>query len=163
MGKLAARDSEVNRPFKTQIYQKKRTGQGRNFYDSHNYNKGYYQNRYRSNSRDRESQFSRQNRSRPRYKQNYKRENCRDNARSYQNLEDRVVEENTEIIIGMKITAKREIEVGLGKGHFQGIVITEGMTEAQVIVDQDLDQEQVQIGTELDVTSAESMTTKKEK
>ena len=31
MDKLVARDSEVNRPFKPQIYQSKRRGQGRNF------------------------------------------------------------------------------------------------------------------------------------
>ena len=33
MGKLVARDSEVNRPFKPQIYQSKRRGQGKNFYN----------------------------------------------------------------------------------------------------------------------------------
>ena len=31
MGKLVARDSEANRPFKPQIYQSKRRGQSRNF------------------------------------------------------------------------------------------------------------------------------------
>ena len=40
MGKLVSRDSEVNRPFKPQIYQSKRWGQSRNFNDSHNYGRG---------------------------------------------------------------------------------------------------------------------------
>ena len=74
-------------------------------------------------------------------------------------LEDRIVQENIEVIIGTRITAEREAEVGLGKGHFQGIVKIEGMIEAQEIVDQDLDQEQVPLGKELDAISAESMTT----
>ena len=34
MGKLAARDSKVNRPFKPQIYQTERRRQSRNFYDT---------------------------------------------------------------------------------------------------------------------------------
>ena len=54
MGKLVARDSKANKPFKPQIYQSKRRGQGRNLYDSHNNKKENYQNRYRSNSGDRE-------------------------------------------------------------------------------------------------------------
>ena len=50
MGKLAARDSEVNRLFKPQVYQRKQKGQSKNFYDSHNYDRENYQNKYRSNS-----------------------------------------------------------------------------------------------------------------
>ena len=38
-------------------------------------------------------------------------------------LEDRITEGNTEIIIGMKITAEKEVGVGLGKDNFQGIII----------------------------------------
>ena len=57
-------------------------------------------------------------------------------------LEERIVEENTEVIIGMKVIAKKEVGVGIGKDHFQGItLIIEGMLEAWVIVDQGLDQE----------------------
>ena len=52
MGKLAARDNRTNRQFKPQIYQSRRRGQSRDFYDSYNYDRGNYQNRYRSNSRD---------------------------------------------------------------------------------------------------------------
>ena len=37
LGKLSARDTKVNRSFKLQVYQSKRTGQSRNFYDSHNF------------------------------------------------------------------------------------------------------------------------------
>ena len=58
MGKLAARDNWTNRQFKPQIYQSRRRGQSRNFYDSQNYDRGNYQNRYRSNSRDRRTQFN---------------------------------------------------------------------------------------------------------
>ena len=68
LGKLVAGDSEVNRPFKPQIYQSKRRGQSRIFYDRCNYG-----NRYRSDSNDRRNQ-NEQNRGRPKYEQNYRRE-----------------------------------------------------------------------------------------
>ena len=87
MGKLAARDNGTNRQFKPQIFQSRRRGQSRIFYDSHNYDRGNYQNRYRSNSRDRRIQSSGQSRGRPRYEQNYKRGNFRGNMRTYQNFE----------------------------------------------------------------------------
>ena len=60
-------------------------------------------------------------------------------------MEDRLAEENTEVIIGMIVTVEREVGVDLKKGHFQEIiaVIMEGMIEMQAIVDQDQDQEQV--------------------
>ena len=45
-------------------------------------------------------------------------------------FEDRIVEENIEIIIEIKITAEREVEEGLEKGNFQGTIIVEGMIEA---------------------------------
>ena len=45
-------------------------------------------------------------------------------------LEDRIVGENIEVIIELKITAEKEIGVGLEEGHFQGILIIEGMIEA---------------------------------
>ena len=48
----------------------------------------------------------------------------------YQNLEDRVMEENIDEIIGMKIITEKEVGVGLEKDHFQGILIIEEMTEA---------------------------------
>ena len=49
---------------------------------------------------------------------------------------------------------EKEVEVGQMKGLFQEIV---QVTEAEVVVDQCQDQEQVQIGTELDVTSVGDM------
>ena len=49
------------------------------------------------------------------------------------------MEENIEEIIGMKTIVEKEVGVGLGKDHFQGILITEGMTEAQATVDQGQD------------------------
>ena len=45
-------------------------------------------------------------------------------------LEDRIVEENIEVIIEMKIISEKEVEVGLGKDHFQEILVIEGMIEA---------------------------------
>ena len=45
-------------------------------------------------------------------------------------LKDRIIEKDIEEIIGMKIIAEKEVGVGLGKDHFQGILIIEGMTEA---------------------------------
>ena len=45
-----------------------------NFYDTHNYDRGNYQERSRSDSRDRRNQY-RQSRGRLRYEQNYRRGN----------------------------------------------------------------------------------------
>ena len=72
MGKLAARDNGTRRQFKPQIYQSRRRGE-RNFFDSYNFDRGNYQNRYRSNSGNIRIQFSGQSRGRPRYEQNYER------------------------------------------------------------------------------------------
>ena len=160
MGKLATRDNGINKQFKPQIYQSKRRGQGRNFYDKCNYDRRNYQNRYRSNSKDRRIQYG-QNRSRPRYEQNYtnnyRRGNFSDNVRMYQILEDRIVGEDIEEIIGMKIITEKEVEVGPEKGI--QTIIAEGETGVVVIVDQGQDQEQVQIEIELGVISVENMIT----
>ena len=86
MGKLAARDNRNNRQFKPQIYQSRRRGQSQKFYDSFNYDRGNYQNRYRSNSGGGKIQFNGQSIDRPRYEQNYRRGNFRGNVRSYQNF-----------------------------------------------------------------------------
>ena len=58
MGKLTAQDNGQNKQFKPKIYQSKRRGQMRNFYDKHNYDQRNYENRYRSNSADRRISFS---------------------------------------------------------------------------------------------------------
>ena len=63
MSKLTAQGSNQNKPFKLKIYQGKRRGQTRNYYDQ-----GNYQNRYRSNSGDRRMSF----RGRAQYRQNYR-------------------------------------------------------------------------------------------
>ena len=86
MSKLAANKEGVNKQIKPKIYQNKKRGQTRNFYDTCN-----YQNRYRSHSGDRRVQFSSRiqygqtDRSRPRYAQGYRndfrRGNFRGNAR----------------------------------------------------------------------------------
>ena len=69
MGELAARDSGSNGQFKPQIFQSKRRGQSREFYDRCNYDQQDYQNKYRSHSSDRRNHY-RQNIGRPRYEQN---------------------------------------------------------------------------------------------
>ena len=76
-------------------------------------------------------------------------------------LEDRIAEENIEVIIGMIVTVEIEVGVNLEKGHFQETiaVMVEGMIEVHVIVDQGQDQEQIRIGIKLDVISEESMIT----
>ena len=63
MSKLRAQGSNPNRPFKPKIYQGKRRGQTRNYYDQ-----GNYQNRYRSNSRDGRMSFI----GKAQYGQNYR-------------------------------------------------------------------------------------------
>ena len=55
MSKLTAQDDEQNKQFKPEIFQSKRRGQARNFYDKHDRN---YQNRYRLGGRDRRILFS---------------------------------------------------------------------------------------------------------
>ena len=87
MGELVTRNNGMNRQFKPLIYQSKRRGQSRNFYNTCNYDRGNYQNRYRSNSGDRRIQFSGQSRGRPRYEQNNRRGNFGGNVRVYQNFE----------------------------------------------------------------------------
>ena len=129
MGKLAARDNGTNRQFKPQIYQSRRRGQSRNFYDSHNYDRGYYQGRYKSNSRDRTIQISGQSRGRPRYDKIIGEEILEAMRDHIKILEDRIVEQTIEAIIAMKIIAEKEVGVGLEKDHFQGIII-QGMIEA---------------------------------
>ena len=63
ISKLTAEGSSQNRPFKPKIYQGKRRGQMRHYYDQ-----GKYQNRYRSNNGDRRMSY----RGRAQYGQNYR-------------------------------------------------------------------------------------------
>ena len=70
-------------------------------------------------------------------------------------MEDRIVEENIEVIIRTKIIAEKEVKVGLEKDHFQGISIMEGMIGALAIVNQG--QDQVQIEIQLGVISVENI------
>ena len=58
MSKLTAQDDGQNKQFKQKIYQSRRRGQMRNFYDKCNYDQRSCQNRYRSDSRDRRISFS---------------------------------------------------------------------------------------------------------
>ena len=59
-----------------------------------------------------------------------------------EDMEDKIIEGNTEIIGTLNIT---EAEIGQEKGHSQGIMVTIG-TEVPVIVDQDQDLELVLTG-----------------
>ena len=63
LSKLTAQGSNQNRPFKPKIYQGKRRGQTRNYYDQ-----SKYQKIYRSNSGDRRMPFG----GRAQYRQNYR-------------------------------------------------------------------------------------------
>ena len=101
LNKLTTKDDGLNKQFKPKIFQGKRRGQTRNFYDRCNYDQRNYQNRYRSGSGVRRISLSSriqcgQNyRDRPIYEQNYRndfrrnmsshRGNYRGNMRTYQN------------------------------------------------------------------------------
>ena len=68
-------------------------------------------------------------------------------------LEDKIVEENAEIIIEIKVMTEVEIGAGLEKDHFLETLVTEETIGVQVIVGPDQDQGQVQIETESGVTN----------
>ena len=63
-------------------------------------------------------------------------------------MEDKIVEENTEVIAEMKVITEIGIGTGLEKDHFLETLVTEEMIGVQVIVGLDQDQGQVQIETE---------------
>ena len=77
-------------------------------------------------------------------------ENLEEKQEHIKILEDRTVEESTEMIIEMKIIAEIEEGTGLEKDHFQETLIGE-MIGVQAIVGLDQDQEPVLIETELGV------------
>ena len=87
MNKLTTKDDGLNKQFKPEIFQGKRRGQTRNFYDKCNYDQRNYQNRYRSGSRDRTISFSgkiqcgQMYRDRPMYGQNYRNDFRRNSPR----------------------------------------------------------------------------------
>ena len=141
MGKLATRDNGSNRYFKPQIYESKRRGHSRNFYDGCIYDQQGYKNRYRSNSRDRRGHFGGQSRGRPRYEQNYRGGDFRGNVRTFKNSGRQNSRGEYRGNYRMKIIAEKEIGVCLEKDHFQGILVIREMTVAQAIVDQVLDKE----------------------
>ena len=124
-------------------------GQSRNFYDSHNHDRENYQNKYRSDSGDRRFNLTGKAEVDQEMNKIIEEETLETIQGHIKILEDRIVEENTEVIINLE------------KGHFQEkiAVIIEGMIEVQGRVDQGQDQEQVLIGIELDVISIQSMIT----
>ena len=71
-----------------------------------------------------------------------------------EDMEDRITEENTEIIGTMNII---QAEIGQEKEHSQGIMVTIGI-EVPVTVDQDQDLELVLTGIEQGVTIVGNMT-----
>ena len=152
-----ARDSEVNRPFKPQIHQSKRWGHSRHFMTHI-----IMTEEITETNIDLIVMKGEINMNRTEGGQNMNKitgEKILEETQDHINIfEDRIVE-NTEVIIGMKITVETEVGVDLGKGHFQEItILVEEMIEVQSMVDLDLDQEQVQMGTGLDAISAEKMT-----
>ena len=130
MGKLVARDKGTNRQFKPQIYQSRRRGQSINFYDSII----MIEEIVKSDtdqivvtgeiSIDKVEVDPGMNK--------IIGEEILEAMRDLTNIsEDKIVEENTEVIIGMEVIAEKEVGVGLGKDHFQGkTIIVEGMIEA---------------------------------
>ena len=92
MSKLTAQGSNQNQLFKPKIYQGKRRGQGRNYYDQDR-----YQNRYRSNSGDRRMSY----RGRAQYGQNYRGDFRKGNFRGMQNIEVRILEVDLEVSLEM--------------------------------------------------------------
>ena len=72
-------------------------------------------------------------------------------------LEDKIVEECTEVIIDMKVMTERGIGTGLEKNHFLETLVTEEMIGVQVIVGPYQDQGQVKIETKFGVTNVRNM------
>ena len=70
---------------------------------------------------------------------------------------DKIVEENTEIILEMMVMIQVEIETVLEKDQFLETLVTEEMIGVQVIVGPDKDQGQVQTETESGVTNVGNM------
>ena len=118
MGKLATRDNGTYKQFKHHIYQSNGRGQSRNIYDKCNYDRENYQNSYRSNGGDRRIQYG-QNIGRPRQdiitEMIIGEEILEVTLKCIKILEERIVEEEIEEIIKMKIITEKEVEVGLEK------------------------------------------------
>ena len=72
-------------------------------------------------------------------------------------FDDKLVEENTGIIIEMKVITEVEIGTGLEEDHFLETLVTEEMIGVQVIVGPDQDQGQVQIETVSGFTNVGNM------
>ena len=151
MSELTALGISQNRPFKPKIYQGKRRGQVRNYYDQDR-----YQNRYRSNSEDRRMSY----RGRAQCGQTIE-EGCTMIKTIEVTLGDEILEEHKIIKlrileVDMEVTLEmitlEEVEVGLEKDSTQ--VTSEEIRE--VVVDQDQVQEQVLTEIRLDALSVGS-------
>ena len=132
ISKLTAQGSNENKQFKPKIYQGKRRGQTRKYYDQ-----GNYQNTYRSNSEERRKSIrgkapnGQNERGRSQYVNN--RMTLGEKILEEQKIiEVKILQVDIEVIIVM-ITLE-EVEVDLGRDNIQ--VILDGMIEVGV-VDQD--------------------------
>ena len=140
IGKLAARDSGAGRQFKPQSYQGRGRGQNRGNYDRCNCDQQSYQNKYRSDSRDRRQY--REDKGRPRYEQNYSRGNFRGNMSNFDRQNSRGEYRNN-----YRNKGYDRSRIGLEKGHFLETVVAIEIG-VQAIVGPGQDQEPVQIETE---------------
>ena len=133
VSKLTGQGSSQNRPFKPKIYQGKRRGQPRNYYDQDR-----YQIRYRSNSGDRRmwyrgrAQYGQNYRGRSKYDQNHRGDSRRGNVRGVQNYRGQNLEVDIEVTLEM--TTLEEVELGLEKDSTW--VTLDEMREAVVGLDQ---------------------------
>ena len=157
MDKLAARDNKGNNFFKPQVYQSKQGGQSRSFHRSYNHDRGNYQNKFRSNSRDRKTQFNKQGKGRLGYEQNYKRRNFRSNTRSYQDFRRQNSRGEYRGDYRDDRYSRDRCRSKSREDSQETIAIIEGTIEVQAIVDQGQDQEQVQMEIELGVISVGNM------
>ena len=135
MSRLAAKDSNEKRPFEPQIFKSGGSyPQGQN----RSYNQRGYQNRGRLGSMSDSRNRGQYGNNRPRFQQSYR---STISKRMLEDMEDKIVEENTGIIDMMII-----IEVGIDqrREHSQEIMVIIGI-EVQVIADQDQNLELVLI------------------
>ena len=120
ISKLTAQDNNQNKQFKPKIYQGKQRGHSKYNCPDHS----NYQNKYRSNSRDRRTsfrgrgQYGQNYRGRPYYVNNYRNDFKRDTFIETQKItEVTTLEVDIEGIIEM--TTLEEVEVGLGTDNIQ--------------------------------------------
>ena len=150
--KLKAQGRNQNRPFKHKIYQGKRRGKTRNYYDQ-----GNYQNRYRSNSGDRRISFRGRAQSDRIIEESHNMITIIEVTLGVEILEECRITEvkilEVDIEATIKLKTLEEVEIDLQKDSIQ-VILEETI---KVVVAQDQVQEQVHIEIGLDVLSVGSM------